>query len=68
MWTIGVAKTGNEMGLTEAEIAALGPEARLERAYRRLRQASAHYVVDGIADAPALLDEITARLARGERP
>jgi phosphonoacetaldehyde hydrolase len=71
MWTIGLAKTGNEIGLTEAEINALAPEqlqARLDRAYRRMHQAGAHYVVDGIGDVPAVLDDISARLARGERP
>ena len=71
MWAIGLAKTGNEMGMTEAEIDALDPEIRerkLERAYTRLAQAGAHYVVDGIGDVPPLLDDINARLARGERP
>lgn len=71
MWTIGLAKTGNEMGLTEREISALEPEVRkrkLERAYQRMYQTGAHYVVDGISDVPPLLDEINARLARGERP
>lgn len=71
MWTIGLAKTGNEVGLTEEEIEALDPEVRemkLARAYRRMSQAGAHYVVDGIADVDPLLDEINDRLARGERP
>lgn len=71
MWTIGLAMTGNELGLTEAEIAAMEPEVRARRrtrAYTRMAQAGAHYVVDGITDCVPLLDEIDARLARGERP
>jgi phosphonoacetaldehyde hydrolase len=71
MWTVGVAKTGNEMGLTLAQVEELAPdvrEARLARAYEKLYRAGAHYVVDGIGDVPALLDEIDGRLARGERP
>ncbi len=71
MWTIGLAKTGNEMGMTEAEIEMSEPEvrsAKLERAYQRMYHAGAHYVVDGIGDTPPLIDEINARLARGERP
>ena len=71
MWTIGLAKTGNEMGLNLAEIEQLTPadyERRLARAYERMRAAGAHYVVDGISDVAPLLDEIDARLARGERP
>lgn len=71
MWTIGLAVTGNEMGLKEEEIAALEPDVRERkraRAYTRLAQAGAHYVVDGISDVPPLLDAINARLARGEKP
>jgi len=71
MWTIGLAETGNEMGLTEAQIDELDPEirkAKLARAYRRMRQAGAHYVVDGISDVSPVLDEINVRLAAGERP
>jgi len=71
MWTIGLAKTGNELGLTEQEIAALEPavlQGKLERAYQRFRQAGAHFVVDTIAEVPPVLDEINARLAYGERP
>jgi phosphonoacetaldehyde hydrolase len=40
----------------------------LDRAYTRMQQCGAHYVVDGIWDVPAVLDDINARLARGERP
>jgi phosphonoacetaldehyde hydrolase len=71
MWTIGLAKTGNELGLTEREVAALDPEvlrARLARAYERMQHAGAHYVVDGISDVAPLLDEIERRVAGGERP
>ena len=71
MWTIGLAKTGNEIGLNEAELDALEPEVlqrQLDGAYLRMQQCGAHYVVDGIWDVPALLDDIDARLARGERP
>jgi len=71
MWTIGLAKTGNEMGLKEQEVNALSPDAReakLARAYQRMHQMGAHYVVDTIADVPPLVDEINARLVRGDRP
>ncbi|MFV2066877.1 MAG: phosphonoacetaldehyde hydrolase [Pirellulales bacterium] len=68
MWTIGLAKTGNEMGLNEQEIAELAAEEyqrRLQRAYRRMSQIGAHYVVDGIADILPCLDDIERRLAAG---
>jgi len=71
MWAIGLAKTGNEMGLTETQIAVLTAgekAARLARAYGRMKDAGAHYVVDGISDVMPALDEINVRLARGERP
>ena len=71
MWTIGLAKTGNEIGLNEAEINALDTDVlqrRLTRAYDRMAKAGAHYVVDGIWDVPAVLDDINRRLARGDRP
>jgi phosphonoacetaldehyde hydrolase len=64
-WTVGVARTGNLIGLTEAEIAAL-PATRLESllqaARGRLRRAGAHYVIDSIADCVPIVDEINARL------
>ncbi len=71
MWTIALAKTGNEMGLTERDVDGLEPEIRerrLKRAYDRMAQACAHYVVDGIGDVEPVLDEIQARVSRGEKP
>ena len=71
MWTIGLAMTGNELGLTAKEIIALDPEVRerkRQRAYTRMAQSGAHYVVDGIWDVLPILDKINERLARGERP
>ncbi len=70
-WTIGVTVTGNEVGATLEEWNAMRPEerqAQRNRAQERLARAGAHYVIDSIADAPPVLDEINARLARGERP
>lgn len=71
VWTIAVARTGNETGLTQAELAALSPgdrEALVTSARNRLAAAGAHYVVESAADCEAVLDEIEARRARGERP
>ena len=70
-WTIGVVKTGYELGLTEADVAGLDPidlKARIDVGRARLLEAGAHYVVDCLADVPPLIDEIAARLANGERP
>ena len=71
MWTIGVTKTGNELGLTEAEVAPLAPNdlrRRLDVIEERLRKAGAHYVTESIEWCPAIVEAINARLARGDRP
>jgi phosphonoacetaldehyde hydrolase len=71
MWTIGLSLTGNEMGLTEAEVAALEPaqrQARLQAIRARMLQAGAHHVVDGLADCLPAIDDLQQRVARGERP
>ncbi len=71
MWTIGLAKTGNEVGLNEKEIEALDRETYdglIAGAYDRMVQAGAHYVVDTVNDVFDCLDEINERLAAGEKP
>ena len=71
MWTISLALTGKEVGQNHAEVRnALADELKrkLERAYGRMAQCGAHSVVDGIWDVPAGLDDISARVRRGERP
>jgi phosphonoacetaldehyde hydrolase len=71
MWTVGLAVSGNEVGLSLADWEALGEaerKARRERACRRMLQSGAHYVVDTIIDLMPCIDDIEARLRRGERP
>ena len=71
MWVIGLALTGNEVGLNEEEVAALESEdrrRRLQQARDKLAMAGAHYVVDGIWDVPPVIDEINRRLASAEKP
>jgi len=51
------------LALPKAELAA-----KRERAYTRMYQVGAHYVVDSIADVMPILDDIEARLKRGEKP
>jgi phosphonoacetaldehyde hydrolase len=71
MWTIGVAQTGNEVGLALEAWHALGPDEQrhmLATAYNRLSQAGAHYIVDSLADILPVLDTIEAQLATGEKP
>ncbi|WP_257284983.1 phosphonoacetaldehyde hydrolase [Endozoicomonas sp. SESOKO1] len=71
MWTVGLAKTGNIVGLTESEWAscpANKQQALLAQAYSALYQAGAHYVIDSIEDLPKIVSLIASRIHRGERP
>lgn len=71
LWTIGLAVSGNEVGLQLHEWEDLPEEekqAKRERAYKRMQMGGAHYVVDTIADLMPCLDDIETRLAQGERP
>jgi phosphonoacetaldehyde hydrolase len=71
MWTIGLAVSGNEVGLSLDDWRALSDEEgrmRRDRAYRRMLQSGAHYVVDTIAEVMPCIEDIQARIRRGERP
>ncbi|WP_326535791.1 phosphonoacetaldehyde hydrolase [Pseudorhodoferax sp.] len=70
-WTVGVAVSGNAMGLTLAEWNRLAPaeqQVRRSVAAARLEAAGAHYVVDSVAELLPVLDDIGRRLRGGERP
>ncbi|EJN00331.1 phosphonoacetaldehyde hydrolase [Herbaspirillum sp. YR522] len=71
MWSVGVSLTGNEVGVTAAQAAAM-PAAELAalkaRAEETLRAAGAHYVIDSVAQLPQVVAAIGKRLAAGERP
>jgi phosphonoacetaldehyde hydrolase len=71
LWTVGVAVSGNEVGLALADWQALPrveQQRYRERAYQRLLTGGAHYAIDTVVDLPRCLDAIEGRLARGERP
>lgn len=71
MWSVGVAVTGNGVGLTPAEFAARRPDEQLrlaKTASEGLFAAGAHYVVDSLADIMPVLESIERRLAAGEKP
>jgi phosphonoacetaldehyde hydrolase len=68
-WTIGIALTGNAVGLSAEELAALPPAERSrlrDRAAAELGEAD--MLIDGIADLPQAIASLDARLAAGERP
>jgi phosphonoacetaldehyde hydrolase len=70
-WTVGVAETGNGMGLGRADLEALEPDARRRRAALaggELLRSGAHYVVASVSDLMPVVDAVEGRLRRGERP
>jgi phosphonoacetaldehyde hydrolase len=68
-WTVGIALTGNAVGLSAEELAAVSPQERArlrEQAAAQLRDAD--MMIDSIASLPQAVAAINARLAAGERP
>jgi phosphonoacetaldehyde hydrolase len=71
VWSIGVAATGSDTGLSAVQLASLAPGDRNVRvgfARQKLLAAGAHYVIDSVADLPELLPQIEERINAGERP
>lgn len=71
MWTIGLALSGNMLGMPEKEYLAQSPETLqpLRQAIaERFVQAGAHVVCDGAWDCLPALNLIDARIAEGHRP
>ncbi|MOA08755.1 Phosphonoacetaldehyde hydrolase [compost metagenome] len=71
MWTVALVCSGNALGLTYEEYKAL-PAAKLEQERQRIAQifegSRPHYLIDTIAELPAVVREINTRMARGEVP
>lgn len=71
MWSVGLALSGSPAGLTLDEYRAASPEqlqAVRDRVTAEFRAVGAHYVIDTVAELPALVQQIQARVARGETP
>ena len=71
MWAVAVVRTGNEVGLSAQALEALPEERReavLSAARERLQALGPHYVIDSTAALIPVIDEISERLGRGERP
>ncbi|MGE4306744.1 MAG: phosphonoacetaldehyde hydrolase [Novosphingobium sp.] len=61
VWTIGIAASGNGLGLSHAAFEALSAQERGERigaARKALEKAGAHLVIDTVADLPAALGKL----------
>ncbi len=71
VWTVGVARTGNLIGMTMGDFAALPREEqhrRLEGARLQLREAGAHAVIDSVAECEGQLAQIEAWMRDGRSP
>jgi phosphonoacetaldehyde hydrolase len=71
MWTIGITRTGNEVGLTQTEWEAMPDSEKhlmVSAAEETLIAAGAHYAAQSVADCEDILDSIQARLDLGDRP
>ena len=71
-WGVGIARYSNYMNInTIAEAEAMPAEEfqrRLEITREILRKSGAHYVIDELSELIGVVDDVNARLARGERP
>lgn len=68
MWTVGIAASGNEVGLSLAQWSKLDADARarlVKPARARLAGSGAHFVIDSIADLMPLIDSIDALQLQG---
>jgi phosphonoacetaldehyde hydrolase len=71
MWTVAVALSGNEIGMTRQaweELHDAEQDARAAVAYQSLQRSGAHYVIDSVADLAEVIEDIEIRMSMGERP
>jgi phosphonoacetaldehyde hydrolase len=70
-WTAGVVRSSSEVGCTAKEWAALPlleQQRRSASCRDKLLGAGAHAVVNALAELTAVVDDLDARLGRGEKP
>ncbi|MEZ6144922.1 MAG: phosphonoacetaldehyde hydrolase [Planctomycetaceae bacterium] len=70
-WTVAVTMSGNELGLTEAQLAELCVDERVARKTaieQKFASVRPHYFIESVADLPEVLENIEARLRAGESP
>ncbi len=71
-WGVGVSKYSNYLNISTMDEYDAMSEKEFNRRHELtreiLRKTGAHYVIDCLVDLPPVIDDINARLARGERP
>jgi len=71
MWTVGISKSGNLVGLTweqTQQVEAAELRERVAAAEAAFFAVGAHYVIESVADLTRVLDDIQQRLAAAEGP
>jgi phosphonoacetaldehyde hydrolase len=71
MWTVGLTRCGNQLGLTRPETEAMDAQelqGRLRAIEAQYQRHGAHYVAPGIWECLPIIEDIQRRLAAGERP
>jgi phosphonoacetaldehyde hydrolase len=71
MWTIGLTKSGNEVGFSEEGIKDVAEDVlktKIKNAELKLKDAGAHFVIDGIWDLLPIVEEISNKIENGEKP
>ncbi len=70
VWTVGITRTGNLVGLDEQEWKALDERVQKEKirqAEQIMRDAGSHFQIESIAQLPGVIEDIESRLAAGEK-
>jgi phosphonoacetaldehyde hydrolase len=71
-WGVGLVRYSNYMNINSQEEADAMSEAEIARRMEITRdillKTGAHYVIDSLADIEPVIEDINARMARGERP
>ena len=71
MWTIGLSRSGNELGLSKEEADKLPAnvlEEKLRTIEKRFLDAGAHFTAQDISQCPKIILEINDRLSQGALP
>ncbi|SEA72831.1 phosphonoacetaldehyde hydrolase [Desulfuromusa kysingii] len=70
-WSVGVLQSGNMLGLSRSELAALDAKVMAQRcatARTEMLKAGAHFVLDSIEQLPELIATINRKMAQGIKP
>jgi len=71
-WGVGLVRYSNYMNINsleeEATLSQADMQHRIAKTRTILEQAGAHYVIDSMIELPEVIEDINARLARGEKP